>query len=47
MIATPTEEAVAQLANQHVSLFCHSGLDPESSTFFLSVAFLDAGSSPA
>jgi hypothetical protein len=30
MIATPAQQTVSQLANLHLALFCHSGLDPES-----------------
>jgi hypothetical protein len=28
MIATPAQQTVSQLANLHLALFCHSGLDP-------------------
>jgi hypothetical protein len=46
MIVTPAQAAVTQLTKLQMLLFCHSGLDPESSAVH-GIRFLDAGSSPA
>jgi hypothetical protein len=39
----PVKQGVSYLSKQHMLLFCHSGLDPESS-FFQILMLLDAGS---
>ena len=34
---TPAEETVSQLTMLRIFLFCHSGLDPESIAFLISI----------